>query len=1801
MSEYNVVTSFQIMIADAVANLEQLISKYRKTIAVLEQGGELGAAKGLQKAKVYLEEYAASVKSRAAQIKDDYNRILAAQRQIEAGAIGGRVKGGLKGGFGEDLLTRRQAIGGANIGAEDLARVAAKVKEEYAKITAEAVKANSKMVQGAKEQLDLTIKRTQLEREVSRIRESGLTDVFSKRARVLAGASRQLRSQIEELRQAALQSVTQKQAKEHMATLISATNRLAKAKKDEGDIDAKLLAIERERAVVAAQLVRINSELSKAARTPGQEGKVVGLTERQAVAQRKQVNLQEKYNGLLDQGAVKHTELVRAQAAYNAVVSQDTSIQKLSGTFALMTQLQQKLLKVRELQATAFGGGDTSPEIRRLQRILELLNKIAERQRSMGGSQQQARVDQARAARLAVAFNETAEKAARVDMPQMFDPEVIRQNWLKKAPLLERTLVGAFRDMGRRFTATLQFAISGALIFGTQRLIREFVQTAIEVERAFADIESALEFDIPAPRGSLRFQNAVEKMRRQVLALAEDYNVLPTVANKAAFVMVSRFKDMDNAMKATRAQLLAIKISTIAETETLRALTAVAEGFAGAVVNTSSKLTLQERLLARETISARLYMQVLDQAVVIQQKWGVEVEDTLEGTARATETFRQMGFTMVQTTAMIASVSRELGLTGAQVAEKMNRWVGQLTSPQIRDQLIDLAATTDALTLSFKDFGTGAQAWKAITDQIDRVQLSNPKLAQQLIQIIGQRRELESVAAALATREQQQDIIQSSTTAAGAAERRFRFLKVTISEIVKSIATGFQELAQNVERLGLLTPLTMFLQTMDAILKAVNAVLKTVKSLVQFLNNIHIGNFGLGDAAASAIVLLATMRSIERVYIAMQAAAGFFSRGKGLFLGGLGGVAAGATASGILGPTGTALPATIESVGIGAIATKGLSRIVGGLAGIFGSLLRPIGRFDRAIEAQGGVVRSITATTAVLDGAFKKLVTSVGASAASGFVRGLGGKLVQKEVAGQGLSFATGAAASRAIGPALRRVFGALSGLLAAFGPEGALAAATGVVTSFVSGLGIAILGFHTLKTGLDAGKDALHELETAQRDAALSAKARLAGTGASEAQLAQEIARDRLANTQAAREAGVSGPFATAAQNMASVFLFAFNKEIKSSFIAGAGGSPGKAFKRALITSMNLGLVFNMREFIPASKEWWQAQESEARKAFLKAEVDVLQERLGGVFGLPGTGRGSGYMGLLSGLPDLLKQVDNAKTKKELATAEDDVNEYLSLVGGFMTKIGRDPATLEVTVKKLQKDMKAVNLRVQRGIISHEQAAREYVALQAQAIQLLIGAPGDVLESLQDQADQAELAAIQERIKGYDQRKSVLGMIASETFRRVRTIELLKEEIEKGGLQGDALVEVQIEYANALREQSDAVAERAIAIRQANLDAAKSAAAYEAAYDSLLGAMEERQQDLFRQRRIEEALQLGQQIIDGKSERALGIIERAARERVAKARLAGPIYARKLGIQQELITIDEKLASYYVSDADKLELQIRRRELLAEAAQRELDRLRAWYNVQAGVNDKQRELQGTLIALTKRLDLAANIYGANSTEYLNLQRSIEETQNQMALNEIELAVINAQLGMDISDPLTAAVASLAEIAAKLTAPDLGELEKARLLFAQKRAELDVAKTKIQDVLFDLKFQFDTGALGLSGYLGALRQMRDAVDITTRQGKELWEQINGLIEGLVGSANQAFNIPTEIRLPTLFEVRRALAADQLGVNYQDNRVQEVNVYVNDNVDAAQFARELDAVLGTSFANDTRRNAPGLAPLTLGSI
>ena len=99
-------------------------------------------------------------------------------------------------------------------------------------------------------------------------------------------------------------------------------------------------------------------------------------------------------------------------------------------------------------------------------------------------------------------LEQTAPRRGLVDT-ERFDPARLREQQLANLSGFERTLFNAFDDVGRRFRTALQFAISGAVIFGAQQLVREFAQAAIQVERTFADIESALEFDIDFARGLL--------------------------------------------------------------------------------------------------------------------------------------------------------------------------------------------------------------------------------------------------------------------------------------------------------------------------------------------------------------------------------------------------------------------------------------------------------------------------------------------------------------------------------------------------------------------------------------------------------------------------------------------------------------------------------------------------------------------------------------------------------------------------------------------------------------------------------------------------------------------------------------------------------------------------------------------------------------------------------------------------------------------------------------------------------------------------------------------------------------------------------------------------------------------------------------------------------------------------------------------------------------------------------------------------------------------------------------------------
>jgi hypothetical protein len=174
----------------------------------------------------------------------------------------------------------------------------------------------------------------------------------------------------------------------------------------------------------------------------------------------------------------------------------------------------------------------------------------------------------------------------------------------------------------------------------------------------------------------------------------------------------------------------------------------------------------------------------------------------------------------------------------------------------------------------------------------------------------------------------------------------------------------------------------------------------------------------------------------------------------------------------------------------------------------------------------------------------------------------------------------------------------------------------------------------------------------------------------------------------------------------------------------------------------------------------------------------------------------------------------------------------------------------------------------------------------------------------------------------------------------------------------------------------------------------------------------------------------------------------------------------------------------------------------------------------------------------------------------------------------------------------------LIAILERLAAPDLGKLERAKLRLEKKNAKARAKAAFFDDRLFELQFAFETGDIGTAAYISALQRLLEEVDVSTRQGKEIFLRIQDTIDGLTEDMQDfQFNVPESIRLPTIFEIRRSLAADQLGVNYVDSRQQNIQIMVNDSLSLEKVLIAVEK----AFGKEPSRSTAGAAGITLGAF
>ena len=1394
--------------------------------------------------------------------------------------------------------------------------------------------------------------------------------------------------------------------------------------------------------------------------------------------------------------------------------------QALGGQLPFLAEIEKRqaaLLAQRQNLFTSRGLQQAAPE---LLTQISLLHRLAISLKE--ATQGTAKFDQIqRQIRATIEeVNRTIAQGGGGAVIKALDPATLKQGVEASMSGMQRLFQNVFSDLGRRFTATLQFAISAAILFGVQRFVREFFQTVIEVERAFADIETALALDIDAERGTVQFRRQVEEIRQDVLRLADEFNVLPTEANEAAFKMVARFQDMGNAMLALRSQLLATKVSTIEQGEVLRALTAVAEGFAAAQLEVNESLTLQERLLKRETVAARGYGEALDLAVHIQQNFGIEVEDTLEGTARATEVFRQMGFTLAETQAIVAATGFRLGQTGVQAAERLVRSIGQLTDPKIRNALLDLAAASEEFQLATSDFDSGAKAWKAIVDQFARLEQVDPGAARQILQIIGQRRELEAVAAALGTADLQEGIVAGQIEAIGAAEERFSFLEKTASETLKSISAGFQELAQNFERLGGLASVKLFLAALDEIINFVNETLKLVIDLFDAFDD------WLG------VDFTGTTRAIISVAAALALALKIAKELRVTFLA----------------LTGTQFGTRMAQLFTGFFAARGA--VAGGAAGLLGPTGAPI----VAAKATGGI--------------FGKLGVSAGTAAAS-------------------LGLIVGAVALVVL--SLKALDDKTKALAESFkGGNADVLKATVDAVREIRSLG--------LERDDPEAQSIIHQ---AQLDAA-----RAWAQGAQDA------------------KPGVLEVIGAAIRDPSGVIAPRFFGEGEFADVVAREQFP---------------------EDFPGGSEFWVKRVIELDGFLIQDLVDALKQdlqdldltpdqisdiRAEGIQGLPES-RIPGKFAfeneadlvriILERIDLAIIQLDedfgsnaanatrNANIRANVGLVAGTIDDVFLAAGLFADQINRSINSLQAELDAIDRDV-ALGRRTPGSVPAERARIAGQIQKEAEALAI---SPSSTPEEVAAAFAKADAALIQSAQDYIDLGDAILTQGASartEIEQRALRLLILGDRIRQ-------FTRFQAAPAKALDAQetfNEVLKEDQIALLAAAVTAAQQA-------KTLAVTLSERQvaSNLltvsFRNlasfwRRFGDDAAADAQVANAIQE------ERAARQElndqlnksfVAAARRSGPILSPTTQLKAQITQLRQaqKEAARLGDFGTIAELDIQLREAAAQGAQLELRKITAAAKARAGARDAL-ELQGVQLgALVAEQRLVARLMGRNSVEWSDLAASIKSAQAQLLDMVLELEGINRALGGDLTNPLTQAENAFIEASRQfqlITQEGGGELERARAELEKNQAESGLERARFDTALFDLKFLSETGKLGTGGYISALQALLEQVDTTTHQGKNIFLEIQSLIEGLTDDIGDlGFNIPGAIRIPTLFEVRRAVQADSLGVNYIDNRQIDVRVNVQTVADLDELLAVLAGSLQQTIPVEGQRLATGNAGLTVG--
>ncbi len=245
---------------------------------------------------------------------------------------------------------------------------------------------------------------------------------------------------------------------------------------------------------------------------------------------------------------------------------------------------------------------------------------------------------------------------------------------------------------------------------------------------------------------------------------------------------------------------------------------------------------------------------------------------------------------------------------------------------------------------------------------------------------------------------------------------------------------------------------------------------------------------------------------------------------------------------------------------------------------------------------------------------------------------------------------------------------------------------------------------------------------------------------------------------------------------------------------------------------------------------------------------------------------------------------------------------------------------------------------------------------------------------------------------------------------------------------------------------------------------------------------------------------------------------------------------------------------------------------------------------IEAGETDVSSKVDAARNAVVEATN-TLNADQKTTTKYFQDLAALHKAQEALAQALRDAAKDAAELTGDTTDPVFEAILALNAAKAKLAA-DVARKAKPDTINADKLAVENAAqaaqKTAFQQQFDDQRTARDLGQESNAAYLAYLQGQDKSLRAQLaamkkgsegyRQRVEELNQIDQAIQATSASLSGQFNLG-DIKLPTVYEVRRSLAASQNGGSVIDSSVQNIYTTIN-GADFAAVVNYLQGVLGT---------------------